>query len=439
MRPRPGHSPSPEKDEHPKLARPPGAATLGIGSDSKRDHRIEGRDEGDRLCGALVLIASRVSALEDVEKLREEWAELQDSSGTGNPFTGPEWTIQWLRSLMPDTDEVWILTVRDAGRLVGVAPLHLHTYRLGIRRLQMIGSGTPWVGPFEAPAVLAAQHLGRQVAHALFEYLATQRRSWHLVTIALGESGDWPEPAWLPAPDFTVLAYKTTPFVILPLPLAPRGPSEGRRNLKEAVRRARNRLTKQFGADGWQVESVTEPEAVRSAADELVGLHHDRSELTARGEAHRDVLADPQVRTYVLDVIADLAQRRRVTVYRLVAGGETLAAQLVLNTDTASFISLSGFRPDAWDYSPTNYLQWAAVTDAADRGLDEVNFSAWPTQAKLRWSRSVQARPEFVVIGPSRFARLVAAPVFLIASALKHYRRELGVKSVRGLLRGSDG
>ena len=380
--------------------------------------------------GVVVLDVSRLSSLEAVEKIREEWTELQDRSETVNPFVGPEWTIHWMRSLMPETDEAWVLTVRDAGRLVGVAPMHLRTYRLGIRRLQMIGSGSPWVGPFEAPAVLTAQPQGRQVARALIEYLATQHQSWHLVTIALGESGDWIEPGWLTAPDFTVVAYKTTPFVVLPLPLAPRGPSEGRRNLKEAVRRARNRLTKRFGADGWRVEGLTEPDAVRSASEELVRLHRARSEFTARGEEHADVLADPRVRAYILEVIADLAQRRRVTVYRLVAQGETLAVQLVLNTGTAAFISVSGFRSDAWDYSPTNYLQWVAVTEAAERGITEVNFSSWPTQAKLRWSRTVRATPEFVVIGPGRFAKLVAAPAFLTASALTGYRRELGVATV---------
>lgn len=179
-----------------------------------------------------MLDVSRLSSAEDVEKIRQEWAELQDSSETVNPFVGPEWTIHWMRSLMPDTDEAWILTVRDSGRLVGVAPMHLHTYRLGIRRLQMIGSGAPWVGPFEAPAVLAAQPHGRQVARALIEYLAARQRSWHLSTVALGESSDWLEPGWLDA-DFTVVAYKTTPSSSSPFPLRradpPRGGATSRR------------------------------------------------------------------------------------------------------------------------------------------------------------------------------------------------------------------
>ena len=388
-----------------------------------------------RSARAVSLQVSRLSSLEAVEKLREEWTELHDHSGSLNPFVGPEWAIQWIRSFPPRTDEVWILAVRDADRLVGVAPMHLHTYRLGIRRLQMIGSGPPWVGPFEAPAVLTAQPHARQVARALVEFLAGQRQLWHLVTIALGESSDWLEPGWVNAPDFTVLAYKTTPFVVLPLPLGPRGPSDGRRNLKEAVRRTRNRLTKRFGADSWRIESLSEPDAVRSAIEDLVRLHRARSMFTARGEQHSNVLGDARVRAYVLAVIADLAQRGRVTLYRLVAAGETLAVQLIFTTPTAAFVSISGFRSDAWDYSPTNYLQWAAVTEAADQDLIEVNFSAWPTQAKLRWSRTVRAHTEFVIIGPSRFAKLVAAPAFLTASTLSGYRRELAVSSFGELLR----
>ena len=138
-----------------------------------------------------MLDVTRLSSLEAVEKIREEWIELQDRSGSPNPFVGPEWTIHWLRSLMPDSDEVWVLTVRDEARgLVGVAPMHLRTYRPRIRRLQMIGSGAPWVGPFEAPAVLTAQPQGRQVARALIEYIATQQRSWHLATIALHLKAD---------------------------------------------------------------------------------------------------------------------------------------------------------------------------------------------------------------------------------------------------------
>lgn len=381
-----------------------------------------------------MLAVTRLSHPDDLDKIREEWADLHDQSGSVNPFTGPEWTTRWVRDLLPGSDEVWIVTVRDAGRLVGVAPMHVHPLRLGIRRLQMIGTGPPWVGPFESPELLAAPAYGRQVARAVLEHVTEHHREWHVATIALGDSGDWLEPGWVPAPDFTVVSFKSTPYVVLPLPMESRGPGESRRNLREAVRRARNRLTKAFGTDGWHVEAVTAPEEIRAAAGELVRLHRDRSQLTHRGEQHGDVLADARVRAYFLDVIDALAARDRVTVYRLVAGGETLAAQLVLHSNTGTFISLSGFRDDAWDYSPTNYLQSVAVADAEKRGHTEVNLSAWPTQAKLRWSRSVRVSPEFLVVGPSRFARAVAAPAFLAASALGGYRREVGASSLGALV-----
>lgn len=381
-----------------------------------------------------MLAVTRLSDPDDLDKIREEWADLHDRSGSVNPFTGPEWTSRWVRDLMPESDEAWILTARDAGRLVGVAPMHVHPLRFGIRRLQMVGTGHPWVGPFENPEFLAAPTYGRQVARSVLDHVTTHHRAWHVATLALGDSGDWLEPGWVPAPDFTVVSFKSTPYVVLPLPMESRGPGESRRNLREAVRRARNRLTKTFGADGWHVDGVSAPEGVRAAAAELVTLHRDRSQLTGRGEQHGDMLQDDRVRAYLLDVVDELAARDRVTVYRLVAGGETLAAQLVLHSGTGTFISLSGFRDDAWDYSPTNYLQWVAVTDAEKRGHSEVNLSAWPTTAKLRWSRSVRVSPEFLVIGPSRFSKVVAAPAFITGSALGVYRREVGADSLGALL-----
>jgi CelD/BcsL family acetyltransferase involved in cellulose biosynthesis len=372
-----------------------------------------------------VLTVTRVSNPDELATVAEEWADLHRRSESTNPFLGPEWSIHWVRDLMPEADEAWVLLVRDAGRLVGVAPMHLHHHRSGIRRLQMIGTGPPRVNFFETPSVLAEPDFGRQVARAVVEHLASQRASWHITTITLGETNDWLEPGWLPDADFTVLCFKTTPYVVLPLPMEARGPRESRRNLREAVRRSRNRMNKRFGPDGWRVERIVEPEAVAAAGQDLARLHRARAANTQRGKSHTDSIADSQICDYLLKVTTDLAERKQVLIYCLVADGRTLAAQMVLHTDTATFLSLSGFTDDAWDYSPTNYLQWIAVTEAAERGHHEVNLSAAPTEAKLRWSRSVRHSPEYLVVGTTRFARLVAGPLFLLATTLNAYRREL--------------
>jgi CelD/BcsL family acetyltransferase involved in cellulose biosynthesis len=384
------------------------------------------------------LEAERISSADDLERIRAEWATLHDDSRTTNPFTGPDWVIPWVRKLMPARDEAWIITLRGEGRLLGVAPLHLHRHRFGITRLQMIGANQPWVGPLELPAMLSAPGFGRQVAQGALAHLTAHHQSWDFVTLTLAEGIDWIEPAWLNGPSFTALPHRVTPFVVLSLPLAPRGPADGRRNLKEAVRRARNRLSKQFGADGWHVEKLTEGAAVAVGWSDLVGLHRERSTYTEKGGKHPDVLANPQVHDYVQTVVTDLAGRDRITLYRLVAGGRALAAQLVLRTTSASFISISGFSQDAWEFSPTNYLQWMAVQDAADCGHTEVNLSAWPTTAKLRWSRTIRMHPDFLVVGPARSSWL-AASAFLTAASLQRYREAAGIDGPGDVVRRLTG
>lgn len=383
------------------------------------------------------LVVERLQRVDELRKLDVEWAGLAHESRTTNPFLGPAWTIPWVGELLPKSDDTWVLTVRSHDRLVGIAPFYLHRYRFGIRRLQMIGSGHPWIGPFEAPAVLAAPGYGRPVGRALFAYLAEHRSSWDLVSISFGDSIAWPEPTWLPKPDFTVVPQQATPFVILPLPLGPRTDDDSRRNLKEAVRRARNRLNRRFGAQGWKIDRLTQPSELRSGFNDLVTLHRARSEYTHKGEKHPDVLADDKIREYMHTVVKDLASRGQVTLYRLVAGNEVLAVQLVLHTATASFLSLSGFQNDAWDFSPTNYLQWVAVDDAAVRGDSEMNLSSWPTQAKLRWSREIRAFQEFLLVGPSRTSRAVAQ-VFVLLTAMTRYRQASGFfmnsRSVGGII-----
>lgn len=375
--------------------------------------------------GSADVTVSRMADPDELWKIRDEWADLHDRSESVNPFLGPEWIVHWVRELLPRRDEAWVLVVRSADRLVGVAALQLHRHWSGIRRLQMIGTGPPPIGPFETPAVLAEPAYGRQVARSVAGYLAEHQHAWHIATVALGESSEWLEPGWLPTADFAVLCFKTTPYVILPLPMSPRGPRESRRNLREAVRRSRNRMNGRFGADGWRVERIVEPNDIAAAYRDLARLHGSRAANDKRGLRHTDSLSDTQVHDYLRTVILDLAERKQATIYRLTTAEDVFAAQLVLHTSTATFVSVSGFTDDSWDLSPTTFLQWTAATDAADRGHREFNLSAAPTQAKLRWSHSVRLCPEYLVVRRTFFGRFVAAPLFLVTATLSTLLREL--------------
>jgi CelD/BcsL family acetyltransferase involved in cellulose biosynthesis len=358
--------------------------------------------------GAMDLRTAEHRQLTSVRGLVEEWQALHDASGDPNPFSGPDWAVTWLDHFAHgEGHEPFVVEVRDGDRLVGVAPL----YRRRILRgrgtvLQPIGTGDPWIGPYELPTLLAAPTHGRDVARALVSRLCEQAGAWDWATLVLGSTAPWLEPEWLPDWSFTLVERRVRAAVVLDLSTGV-DIYAGRRNLKESFRRARNRLTRDFGAEGWSVRRVTESSSVPAAWDRLVSLHNERAGLGQGRPVHADVLADPSVRAYLRSVVGQMSTRGCASFYELLIGGDVVASQLVLHTGCASYSSVSGVAERAWPYSAITYLQSLVVKDAQDAGQRQVNLSIGPNQPKLRWTDRVQPAVEFGIIGPRRRSRLL--------------------------------
>ena len=345
--------------------------------------------------------------LASVRALAEQWQALHDASGDTNPFSGPDWAITWLEHFCGGGQhQPFVVEVRDGDRLVGVAPLYRRT-ALGGRAamLQPIGTGVPWIGPYELPTLLAAPGHGQDVARAVVRLVCDQPESWDWSTLQLGPAA-WLAPEWLPDWSFTLLQRQVRAAVVLEL--SPGADVHaGRRNLKESFRRARNRLTRDFGADGWSVRRVTEAPEVRTAFDRLADLHGQRAGLRDGRPVHADVFADRRVQDFLQSVVEQMAQRGCVSFYELLIGPEVVASQLVLHTVTASYSSVSGAAARAWPYSAVTYLQSLAVKDAQEAGHTRMNLSIGPNQAKLRWTDRIESTVEFKIVGPRRRSRLL--------------------------------
>src|ERR687888_114117 len=65
-----------------------------------------------------------VTTIEALEKLRPEWSALWARCPTSTLFQSPEWLIPWWRHI--GEGELWTLSLRHAGRLVGLAPLYIY-------------------------------------------------------------------------------------------------------------------------------------------------------------------------------------------------------------------------------------------------------------------------------------------------------------------------
>jgi CelD/BcsL family acetyltransferase involved in cellulose biosynthesis len=222
----------------------------------------------------------------------------------------------------------------------------------------------------------------------------------------------------------TVLTKTVRPSVVLPIsPSGPQTlkPQTLKRNLRESLRRARNRLDRAYPG-GWSVTCATDRADLVGVLPDLARLHRDRSRLPGR-KRHPDALAREADQSFLRAAVTASAERGGAALYRLLVHGEAVAALLVLRTRDSSYLLLSGMSQQAWEFSPTTLLQGRAIDDAVALGHRWVNLSAGPDTAKLRWSEELALNSEFVLIPDRRAARL-AFGAYWQASAAAQLARE---------------
>jgi len=349
--------------------------------------------------------------LDEIKASRDRYTALRDAAASTNPFVGPEWVLAWYADFCGDGRRPWLIEVTRDGDLIGVVPLWQQLSGRAARRitgpgvLRPVGRGRPWIGPYEIPGLLALDGDGREVGRAAVTHLCERADEWTWAHLALGDAAPWLEPNWVTSDRFLVLQRGAVATVVLEL--EPGGaPFRPRRNLRESLRRSRNRLDAHAGADGWSVQRRTDPVAVATAFRRVCELHRLRSARTDKASIHDDVLADTAVRAYVETAVVDMAASGLASVYELEVNDQVIAAQLVVHTARSTHLSLSGQRESAWDFSALTHLQWCAVRDAEAAGHQLVDFSAGPIQSKLRWSTQVRSYHEFALVSPRRGSQL---------------------------------
>src|SRR4051794_13177480 len=79
-----------------------------------------------------------IDSLYGLEELRPKWLELWQSCPRATPFQAPQWLLPWTRHLFSG-GQIRALAIRDAGTLIGFAPL----FRWGIheRTVSFMGAG----------------------------------------------------------------------------------------------------------------------------------------------------------------------------------------------------------------------------------------------------------------------------------------------------------
>ena len=364
---------------------------------------------------------TRIASLAEARAFVPEWAKFAETAGARNPFVHPDWMMPWIERFVYPDEQVWLLAARQRGHLVGVAPFYRRSWAAGLAH-----SMEPWgmgrnADLIELPQLLLDQSQPRTVARSLVGRLCAEAKLWDWASVPLDDSL-WFEPDWLPEGGSIIVLTKTVRASVVRT-IDTSSPPVIKRNVRESVRRARNRLDRAYPGR-WSVSRAISPADIVEAFPDLVSMHAARSRMAGK-KMHANMLKRESSSSLLLSALTASADRGGACIYRLLVDGHAAAALLVLRTDECSYFLLSGMSEPSWKYSPITLLQGCAIDDAIKLDHRLVNLSTGPDTAKMRWSEEVSVHPEFVLVS-NRPLSLTTFGTYWLASATAALKRERG-------------
>ncbi len=352
----------------------------------------------------LISVCREITTDGEFLALRDPWNVLLAHCDYPTPFCTWEWAWEWWQKFGGGAApgyRLLVAQVHDAlGHLVGLAPFFFPGDGAGplrLRPLRPLGTRIHCLVDdlTEEPLILLDAAAPEAVFDALCRALLAWpgRTDWDLIHLRLlrragtGEIG----PLWR-------RLTGRYPFVLTrrrqrlgqTRRLPPEWPAF-RRSLSKSMRDNTAYYPRLLTREGhaWSVTIHRDPEAVSQAARTLICLHARRAN-SERGPSHMNHLPGDAQQAFLHDILTRLSGQGRAAIAVLEVGGETIAAQSVLEYAGRLTFYYSGFLPRWHRYSPVTVLHAALIQDAQARGLTALDYLPEAEAWKTRWGTEAE-------------------------------------------------
>ena len=355
-----------------------------VESSSRRQAQAGGRP--------LTLCCQLATTTAEAEALRPEWTALLERSERNELTLTPEWLLTWQRIYGPQQGrQLRIALFRDAGRLVGLAPLsrRCHWVRgvVPFRRLEFLASGEREGHGICSNHlnIIAERGAEERVAGRLVDALTDGAfGAWDEVVLPMMD-GDGPMPALLAAAcraaGLTVETTETAraPYISLP--------TTWESYLKSLSCTHRRQVTRSLRAfDEWangtaHLDRVTDPADLEKATRDLIDLHHARWE----GDGQSGVFHSPSFLQFHEAIMRTLLERGQLELLRLTVRGEPVAALYGMTWADKTIAYQTGRSVNVPNsVRPGGVILAYAVRAAIEAGRREFDFLADEAPYKLQ-------------------------------------------------------
>ena len=322
-------------------------------------------------------------------ELLPEWERLFAADDEATPFSSAEWARAWWPH-WAGGGGAFLVTVRDAGRLVGLAPLVLGR-RGPFRILAELGRppGNYW-------DVLAEPAARSQAGAEVMRALSGHRSEWHALLLGGVRHGSATERAVLSG-GLRVRRRRPTPYPGIELPetfdeyLATL-PRKRRKDLRRHLRRLE---------DGQiEIRHVREPEDVRAAMDRW-------QDIRVRWWRHRGKRMDPEHASprflrFMSDAMVNMVPRGLAEVWELHHDGAVVGVEVNLADRRRYYSWMGAYDPAASHLGLGKLAIGESIRTSIEAGREyydlmvgDEDYKYWygATDRHCRWTMAGSGRP----------------------------------------------
>lgn len=296
-----------------------------------------------------------------IAPLLAEWKDLFSQDHSATPFMSAEWAHAWWPH-WADGAEPWIVTVRDRGSLVGLAPMVLRR-RGPFRTLVELGRqpGNYW-------DILAVPERRSEVTAAVLAQVVRSSHDWDALVLGALEPGSLTTAA-LRNSELRVQTRPPTPYPAMVLPdtfdeYLGRFSRSTRKNLRKHLRRV---------DDGpLEVERVTDPGELPELAARWRELRVNW--WRARGRSINPEHAAPRTRAFMADVLPLLVRSGLAEVDRWHMDRRLVGVHICLADQRRTYTWMDGWDPSAEALGIGKVAALLKIRSSVQRGCELFDF-----------------------------------------------------------------
>ncbi|MCC6586616.1 MAG: GNAT family N-acetyltransferase [Bryobacterales bacterium] len=319
------------------------------------------------------IVVNELQSLAGLERIERDWYALWQRCSDATPFQSPQWLLPWMRHMYAGGD-IFALTLRIEGRLVGLAPLFIHRYwrNFDIRQVSLIGAGiSDYLDFLIDPATLP------WAAEALLDHLIRHRERWDICDLQeLRPNSPLLSAA---APDRIHCAQ--LPAGVCPVLSLPRSMDELKAGLASKFRRDLHRAGNHLRTAGHFRFETADAENLDEHLDALFRLHAARWRL--RNE--QGMLETENKRRFHTEVAHAMARAGHLRVHSLRLHGEIVAVVYAFQGHGRTYAYLGGFDPSLSKLSLGGLIMEYSIAQAIEEGSAEFDFLRKREEYKYLW------------------------------------------------------